>query len=238
MNFITKRTFNFLTTVMLALACSSIASAAPANYTPFGDASIVQPGNGSTNAAQLRSDASTTPPYGGINFNIPEGLIVADLDVLSTDYNFTAGSCGGGSTRFSVKVSTIDGPRNIFFYIGDAPNWTNCATNVWVGGINLADPSNIVDNSQVASGQQGVTYGSVQNNFGTLEVISISLVTDGSWMFGTQTMLADNVRINSDRFTFESANSCKNGGWQNFTSAPGPFTNQGQCVSYYAKGGQ
>ena len=28
---------------------------------------------------------------------------------------------------------------------------------------------------------------------------------------------------------------CKNGGWLNFPSPPGPFTNQGRCVSYFAK---
>lgn len=28
---------------------------------------------------------------------------------------------------------------------------------------------------------------------------------------------------------------CKDGGWQNFTCAPGPFKNQGQCVSYFAR---
>jgi hypothetical protein len=28
---------------------------------------------------------------------------------------------------------------------------------------------------------------------------------------------------------------CKNGGWLNFPSPPGPFTSQGQCVSYFAK---
>jgi hypothetical protein len=29
---------------------------------------------------------------------------------------------------------------------------------------------------------------------------------------------------------------CKGGGWQNFPSPPGPFKNQGQCVSYFAAG--
>jgi hypothetical protein len=29
---------------------------------------------------------------------------------------------------------------------------------------------------------------------------------------------------------------CKKGGWKKFTCAPGPFKNQGQCVSYFAKG--
>jgi hypothetical protein len=28
---------------------------------------------------------------------------------------------------------------------------------------------------------------------------------------------------------------CKDGGWQKFTCSPGPFKNQGQCVSYFAK---
>jgi FG-GAP repeat len=28
---------------------------------------------------------------------------------------------------------------------------------------------------------------------------------------------------------------CKNGGWLNFIGPPGPFTSQGQCVSYFAK---
>jgi len=36
-----------------------------------------------------------------------------------------------------------------------------------------------------------------------------------------------------------SANSgkdaCKDGGWRKFVSSPGPFQNQGQCVSYFAK---
>jgi hypothetical protein len=51
-------------------------------------------------------------------------------------------------------------------------------------------------------------------------------------------MLADNVAINNNVVTFESAESCKKDGWQQFTGAPGPFKNQGQCVSYFAKGGQ
>jgi len=28
---------------------------------------------------------------------------------------------------------------------------------------------------------------------------------------------------------------CKDGGWQNFICSPGPFKNQGQCVSHFAK---
>lgn len=53
-----------------------------------------------------------------------------------------------------------------------------------------------------------------------------------------QVMLADNVTINDSTTTFENADSCKKDGWQQFTTAPDPFKNQGQCVGYFAKGGQ
>ena len=29
--------------------------------------------------------------------------------------------------------------------------------------------------------------------------------------------------------------TCKDGGWKRFVSFPGPFKNQGQCVSYFAR---
>jgi len=45
-------------------------------------------------------------------------------------------------------------------------------------------------------------------------------------------MLAiDNVRADLLRPTKDN---CKNGGWKNFVLDPGPFKNQGQCVSYFA----
>jgi hypothetical protein len=36
-------------------------------------------------------------------------------------------------------------------------------------------------------------------------------------------------------FVERTADDCKNGGWLNFIGPPGPFTNQRQCVSYFAK---
>jgi hypothetical protein len=52
-------------------------------------------------------------------------------------------------------------------------------------------------------------------------------------------VLVDNVTINNTTYTFEADNkeACKNGGWQDFTFSPGPFNNQGGCVSYFARGG-
>jgi lipocalin len=36
-------------------------------------------------------------------------------------------------------------------------------------------------------------------------------------------------------FVQRTKDDCQNGGWLNFIGPPGPFTNQGQCVSYFAK---
>jgi len=73
-----------------------------------------------------------------------------------------------------------------------------------------------------------------------MTITGIQLVTDGGWAVGgTQTVLVDNVMINNTTFTFEADNkeACKDGGWQDFTSSPGPFKNQGDCVSFFANGG-
>ena len=36
-------------------------------------------------------------------------------------------------------------------------------------------------------------------------------------------------------FVHRTKDDCKDGGWLNFIGPPGPFTNQGQCVNYFAK---
>jgi len=70
----------------------------------------------------------------------------------------------------------------------------------------------------------------------------IELIADNGIFFTDkiQTVVVDNVVINDTTYTFESGDKedCKNGGWKNFTSPPGPFKNQGDCVSYFASGGK
>jgi hypothetical protein len=237
MNKITRKTFVFLATLAFAVLASSTALAAPVNYQLIGDSVLISPGYNSVTAAQIRSDGSIAPNYGGVDFVIPAGLTVADLDTLSTDYQFVAGSCGGGSPRFQVNVVTPSGTKNLFVYLGASPNYTGCAPNVWANTLNLAAPANLVDAAQLGGGPY-MTYAAAQTAYGAYEITGIQIVVDSYWFAGTQTVQVDNVKINNVTYTFESANSCKNGGWQQFTSAPGPFVNQGQCVSYFAKGGQ
>ncbi|MCU1293391.1 MAG: hypothetical protein JWP08_2241, partial [Bryobacterales bacterium] len=112
--------------------------------------------------------------------------------------------------------------------------YTGCPQNIWQNSGNLVQPASLVDASQLG-GAFYEPYFQVQASYGSYPITGIQLVTDASWAVagGVQTMQADNVMINDATFTFESADSCKNGGWQSFTAAPGPFKNQGQCVSYF-----
>ena len=239
MNKITRKTFVFLATLAFAVLASTAALAAAANFQLFGDSVLTSPGYNSVTAAQIRSDGTIAPNYGGVDFVIPAGLIVNDLDTLSADYKFVAGGCGGGSPRFQVNVVTPAGTKNIFVYLGAAPNYNVCALNVWANTLNLASGTNQVDTAQLVGGGPYMTYAAAQAAYGAYEITGIQIVADGSWAVGgTQTVHVDNVKINSLTYSFETANSCKNDGWQQFVSAPGPFTNQGQCVSYFAKGGQ
>jgi hypothetical protein len=217
----------------VALAAVPLTAGAAGGYTLFGDAQLVSPGHSSPTGVQLRS-TTTVPGYGGIDFSVASGTTFGSISNLATDYMFTAASCGGGSPRFQINVDGV----NAFVYIGPPPNYTNCPTNVWVSTGNLVAPAAFVDTSQLPGGGPYDTFAAADAKYGTHAVTGVQLVIDSSWFFpsGTQTVVVDNVMINDTTYTFESKESCKDGGWENFTSAPGPFKNQGQCVSFFAGG--
>ncbi|MBI2020570.1 hypothetical protein HYS94_04080 [Candidatus Daviesbacteria bacterium] len=232
-----KQVTSFLTGAAAFLALATVALATD-GFTFFGDAETYSPGYNSPTAVQLRSDP--TPGWGGIDFDVAAGTTFADIDTLSTDYNFTEASCGGGSPRFQINLDTdnngsFDG--NAFVYIGPPPNYTLCPGGVWQNTTNLADPADFVDTGQVG-GTFYDTFATAQLNYGSATVLGIQLVVDANWFFGgaNQTVLVDNVVINNSTYTFENADSCKKDGWQSFTSDPGPFKNQGDCVSYFSTG--
>lgn len=218
-----------------------------AAYLLFGDASIVVGGNPG-NAAQIRSDATVPPNFGGVRFDVPAGIItLADLTTLSTDFNVTDDDCGGGSPRFQVRIDYDNdgvvsaGDANIFVYPGPYPSYTGCTPNTWVPSGNLVtDPNPVWDTGQVG-GTFYDTYANAVTLTAGLDVLRISLVVDSSWMFGDgeQTVLVDNVMINSDLYTFENKESCKKDGWMSLTDDEGnSFQNQGDCVSFFATGGK
>jgi len=223
------------------------AVAAATGYSLFGDATLSSSGHNSNTAVQLRSNvAGLGQTSGGIDFTVPAGMTLSQLANLSTDYMFTEASCGGGSPRFQINVAG----KNIFVYLGPYPNYTSCAQNIWTSSGNLLTASSFVDTSQLPGGNFYDTWTSALTKYGSSTVTGIQLVTDSSWTFGArQTVLVDNVMINGMVFTFETGQGgggggggnngdkekCKKGGWKD--SSAGPFKNQGQCVSHFARGG-
>jgi hypothetical protein len=228
-----------LTALALTLGTTAMAAS---GYTLYGDATFVGGGHPGT-AVQLRSAGPLpSPTFGGIDFATASGITVSDLNNLSTDYKFTAGSCGGGAPRFQINVTLPDSTTaNIFVYIGPPPSYTGCPSETWFDTGDLLTPASLVDTGQLPGGTFYDIWGAAQARYASLAVTGIQLVTDGGWAVTglTQTVLVDNVMINSTTYTFEenAKESCKNGGWQDFTSSPGPFRNQGDCVSSFARGG-
>jgi hypothetical protein len=208
----------------------------PPGYSLFGDATLVHPGNNSPTAAQASYDGVSS--YGGVDFGAPAGLTVSQLSTFSTDYQFTAGSCGssGGSPRLVATATNGTVTGNISFYIGPPPNYTGCPMNVWSNTGNLAAATNEVDATQLGGGFYE-PFASVQATYGSYTITDLFVVLDG-YTTVPVTAQFDNVTINDATYTFESKDSCKDGGWQQFTSNPGPFKNQGDCVSYFARGGR
>jgi hypothetical protein len=151
---------------------------------------------------------------------------------------FEAGSCGVGSPRFQINVNTGSAVKNIFVYIGPPPNYTNCPAGVWTSSGEFVGTAS-VDTSQLPGGHFYDTWAHAEANYGSYPVTGIQLVADGGYAFPVtgQTVDIDNTTINSTIYDYEFTNKddCKDGGWQQFTYPPGPFKNQGQCVSYFAK---
>jgi hypothetical protein len=105
---------------------------------------------------------------------------------------------------------------------------------VWTNTGNLLTPASLVDASEYG-GSFYETWANVQAQFSGQIVTDISIVSDT--FAGPRTVLIDNTDVNGTIYDYESTNKddCKNGGWKNFTFAPGPFKNQGDCVSYFAR---
>lgn len=185
---------------MAVATAALLAGAAPAlaapQYTLFGDATRVHPGNHSHTAIQLRSVGSG---FGGIDYKVPAGMTFGQLQNLSTDYRFTAATCGQGSPRFQIN---IDG-KNAFVYIGPPPNYTGCPQNVWLNTGNLATPASFIDTSQLPGGTFYDTFASADLKYGNDVITGIQLVADAGYFFGTQTVLIDNTMINDRLFTYE-----------------------------------
>jgi uncharacterized membrane protein YgcG len=194
-----RRLVGAFAAVAVGVLVGAVPASAAANYTLFGDATRVHPGHNSHTAIQLRSIGTG---FGGIDFTVASGTTFSQIQNLGTDYNFTAASCGLGSPRFQINMAGV----NAFVYIGPPPNYTGCPPTVWVTTGNLATPVSFIDTSQLSGGTFYDTFASAQAKYGSLTVTGIQLVSDF-----TQTVLIDNVQINTTTYTFERRGNGQDG---------------------------
>jgi hypothetical protein len=172
---------------------SALSSAVSVNlnstYTLFDDATLM---SGSPTAVQASWLSSTTNPDGGVEFAVPAGLTVANLNALSTDYLFTAGTCMGGAPRFAID----DGGKYVFAYLG-FPQYPNTTTNTCAGST-YSNSGNVllgnVDATQVDGKNE--TWSAFQAAHGSDVVTSLFLVVDGFVPEGPITAQFKNTNVN------------------------------------------
>lgn len=200
------------TAASVSLLANSVLPAGAA-YTLFGSATTVGGGNPG-NAIQTVSNTSTVDTaddFGGISIDDANGSFISGLTQLSTDYNVTDDNCGGGSPRFSIRVDSdndnvaSEGDKRVFVYLGAHPNYNTCTPNTWTASGNLVSAVNPVWDTSQVGGTFYDTYANASTLTSANEILGISLVTDAGWSQGDgeQTVLFDNVTVNSNVETFE-----------------------------------
>ncbi|SRR6266849_1515066 len=191
-----KRLVGPVAAVVVGFVVGASPALAAQGFSLFGDAARVHPGNHSHTAIQLRSAGAG---FGGIDYVVPADMTFGQLQDLSTDFMFTAGTCGEGSPRFQVNI----GGKNAFVYVGPPPNYTGCPPDVWQNSGNLATPASFIDTSQLPGGTLYETFAAADLKYGNDVITGIQLVADAGFFFGTQTVLIDNTTINGTLFTYE-----------------------------------
>ncbi len=162
---------------------------------------------------KLESLGDEAPPWASVLFMPPEPMTFNDVNELSSDFDMTEGSFGGGSPRFSLLIDWNDshvidsGDKYAFIHWGTPPDYMDVPVhNSWY--VEEQDPNwaernntgNIVDvnDHRVDLTQFGGPFYSTieeaKNLFGDKEVLEIILVLDGSWLHD-QVLLVDNIKV-------------------------------------------
>jgi hypothetical protein len=203
--------------VIVTLAAFAAAAAAAGTATAVGITSSLFGGavqeSSDVKLVSDLTDATTANDYSGIAFTLPAGTTFSSLTTLSTEFNPTVGGCGGGSPRFSLKLSS---GKNVFVYFGPSPNFTGCPLNSWQSTGNLIGNNDTgrYDTSQVQAGTQSNTYAGALALIGPQTVTEIDLVADSGWFFNpkTQTVLVRNVNVDGQTFVTTGGNGGGGGG--------------------------
>jgi len=125
-----------------------------------------------------------------------------------------SGPRGGPFTpaSFDYQISASNGTAG--FAISGIPAWLNAS---FVSGTATSSP--------------------VTLSFSLVNVAALGAGTYNATIAFTNTTNGQGSTSRAATLTvLPGKDDCKNGGWQSFPAPPGPFKNQGQCVSFFARG--
>lgn len=160
-----------------------------------GAATKVKEGNGGVGALLTSDDYG----YGLLSVGIPRGTTLSDLTALTTGYEVTEGTCGGGSPRFQVVVLAPGAPKKdaqaFYVYFGTQP-YGGCASQQ---GLTTEDATQ--DDWWLAPGNSYESYSQALTTTGSDQLLSVQVAVDGGWDQSpdtTQQVLIQNLTVGID----------------------------------------
>jgi hypothetical protein len=175
--------------------------------------SVALSGDGNTAMVGGFSDGSNTGVSIGATWVFVQQSALV-LQVSPTTDISASGPRGGPfmPTSFEYQISASNG--TVDFSIAGIPAWLNPS---FVYGTANASPTTVTFSLTNVATLGAGTYNAT---------INFTNTTNGQGSTSRTATLT----------VLPGKDDCKSGGWQNFPAPPGPFKNQGQCVSFFARG--
>jgi lipocalin len=168
--------------------------------------------SGDGNTAVVGGPLGTFPPSVGATWVFVQSA--GTLQVSPASNIAASGTQGEAFSPASFQYQLTSTVGSVNFLISGIPTWLNAS---FTSGTATTTPVTVTFTLIKPSSFQPGTYTST---------ITFTNTSNGQ---GNTTRTATLV-VNAG-----TKDSCKDDGWKNYVSFPGPFKNQGQCVSYFAK---
>ena len=181
-------------------------AAAQTTTDQYGDVQVTNAGPGGSSVFQLTS-TGLNPGYGGIYFDYGTPITLASITQLSSNYQMTQGTFGGGSPRFTL-LDTSGNSQAAYVYFG-TPTGTGTFTDPTAGSFaNTGNYANLTsgDARVEINGFGGfstntgfITWAAFVAQAGSTNVRYITLDVDGAYgSTSSQQAIVNNFRVNAD----------------------------------------
>ena len=171
------------------------------SQSPVGNYAVHSPGNNSCNAVELWSDGFNYSSS-QLNFPVPAGLKVNDLNWISTDYFELLGTIRPFCAWFEFIVQSSCGAARGVIYLGSQPGtgWKNTG--------NILDANTTVE-IHTCDGADVISYSTFQSIYGNDPVTEIYLGVNDVFFFNGDVfrMMIDNTRFNETIFNYDDCDN-------------------------------